>query len=570
MGDAPTDISIRLAYWGPPGSGKTASIERFAERSKTELPAPPRDPAQVRLPVVSFNSADGSTLLYDYFAFDMPVASAQLQIDLYALPGAPRHELARRMILSGTDGIIYVADGRDEKLEESQGGIRRLNESLRSTGRTLEGAAVVVQLNKCDLVHGADGARTFAAMGDYVSEKRISKASARTGEGIVATVKACAALVLLRERDAIEARRKGAPPPKIDVPPDLEEDVALAYKLYLRSFVGRESLGSPHSELFFGRVLLELGAVGEPELEEALRLRAQAIDLALGVSLEEVLKNKDMVDTERLARAHRVRSCAETIHEELLYGKLASEHEIVPFQRVKRASVVQSRRSFMHSLAHLLQRAGHLTREGHAEIVQHLLQVHQGELIREKRQLKAATKPREQVQQVLETKKAKPLFGTIALKHGFITAQQLEESLKEQRELRAKGERWFLGALMQRKGYLGADEITIICKVLEDEIANDHIEGYQIVAPLGRGAMALVYAAKQKNLDRIVALKVLDPKLWFDNEFIDRFVTEAKAAAQLNHTNIVQAFDVGTSNDYHYFAMEYVEGITLRELSTLR
>src|SRR5205085_9432616 len=95
--------------------------------------------------------------------------------------------------------------------------------------------------------------------------------------------------------------------------------------------------------------------------------------------------------------------------------------------RVKRALVVQSRRSFMHSLGHLLMRAGHLTREGHQKILTQLLQVHQGELMREKRQVKAAAKPREQAKVVGDTRKMRPLFGTIALRHGFVTEDQLDE-----------------------------------------------------------------------------------------------------------------------------------------------
>jgi serine/threonine-protein kinase len=568
MSDVPTEISIRLAYWGPPGTGKTASIEKFAERVRTELPN--RVEPMARLPVMSFNSPDGATLLYDYLAFDMGKlerANAELEIELLAFSGAPRHELARRMNLSGVDGIIFVADSRDEKLEETLAGLRRLDDALRGCGRALDSAAVLVQLGKQDLLHGNDGSRTLRAVTEMVGEKRIAKTSARTGDGVVTAVKLAAALALATERDSIEARRKGAPPPKVEVPPDLAEDIEIAYKLYLRSFAGRDALGSPHSELFFGRVLLELGAVGESELEEAIRLRAHAIDLTLGVSLEEVLKNKDMVDVERLTRAHRVRACAETIHEELLYGKLASEHGFVPFQRVKKALLIQSRRSFMHSLGHLLVRAGQLSRENHTKVTTLLLQVHTGELLREKQLLKAAAKPRDVAQRVSETRRLRPLFGTIAMRHGFVTDQQLDECVQEQKRLMDGGERWFLGALLQRKGYLGADEVTIICKALEDEIANDHIEGYQIVAPLGRGAMALVFAARQLNLDRVVALKVLDPKLAFDNDFIDRFVTEARAAARLNHPNIVQAYDVGTSKGYHYFAMEYVDGVTLRDLA---
>jgi serine/threonine-protein kinase len=118
---------------------------------------------------------------------------------------------------------------------------------------------------------------------------------------------------------------------------------------------------------------------------------------------------------------------------------------------------------------------------------------------------------------------------------------------------------------MRQKGVLSDEAIDIICRSLEEEISKNPIEGYEIIAPLGRGAMALVFQARQVNLDRRVALKVLDPKLWFDNDFVQRFVVEAKAAAKLNHPNIVQAYDVGTSRGYHYFAMEYVEGVTLSQ-----
>jgi tRNA A-37 threonylcarbamoyl transferase component Bud32 len=358
----------------------------------------------------------------------------------------------------------------------------------------------------------------------------------------------------------------GAARQRDDAPPELEEDIALAYRLYLRSFNGKEALDSPHSEIFFGKVLLELGAVAESELDEALRVRAQAIDLALGVSLEDVLLKKELVDQDRLARAHRIRAAAEVIHEELLFGKIASELDIVPFHKVKRALLVQSRRSFMHSLSHLLARAGALTSEGQHKAFVRLLQVHQGELMREKKEMKKkGAVPL--AKKIRESRRLRPLFGTIALQHGFITEGQLEECLRDQKELADRGERRFLGNLLQRKGYLGEEEIKVIVKALEDEIANDHVEGYRIISPLGRGAMALVYAAKQMNLDRVVALKVLDPRLPFmDADFIDRFMSEAKAAARLNHPNIVQAYDVGSSNGYHYFAMEYVEGVTLREL----
>ncbi len=89
------------------------------------------------------------------------------------------------------------------------------------------------------------------------------------------------------------------------------------------------------------------------------------------------------------------------------------------------------------------------------------------------------------------------------------------------------------------------------------------IPGYQIIEVVGSGAMATVYKARQLSLDRIVAIKVLPKRFSESPEYVERFYKEGKAAARLNHANIVQAFDVGEASGYHYFVMEYVEGHTL-------
>jgi serine/threonine-protein kinase len=92
---------------------------------------------------------------------------------------------------------------------------------------------------------------------------------------------------------------------------------------------------------------------------------------------------------------------------------------------------------------------------------------------------------------------------------------------------------------------------------------SQQIPGYQMLSKLGAGAMATVFKARQLSLDRIVAIKVLPRRLSENPEYVERFYREGKAAAKLNHPNIVQAIDVGEASGYHYFVMEYVEGHTL-------
>jgi parallel beta-helix repeat protein len=89
---------------------------------------------------------------------------------------------------------------------------------------------------------------------------------------------------------------------------------------------------------------------------------------------------------------------------------------------------------------------------------------------------------------------------------------------------------------------------------------------YQIVEELGRGGMAVVYRAYQPSLNRYVAIKVLPPQLGIDQQFVERFQREARAAARLRHPNIVVVHDVGHQDGIYYIVMEYLEGRTLKQV----
>ncbi len=98
-----------------------------------------------------------------------------------------------------------------------------------------------------------------------------------------------------------------------------------------------------------------------------------------------------------------------------------------------------------------------------------------------------------------------------------------------------------------------------------DEIALEFPELDQLQL-IGRGGMGAVYRARQKNLDRTVALKILPPQLLTGQTFAQRFAREAQAMARLNHPNIVTIHDFGRRGELFYFIMEFVDGLTLRQL----
>ena len=89
---------------------------------------------------------------------------------------------------------------------------------------------------------------------------------------------------------------------------------------------------------------------------------------------------------------------------------------------------------------------------------------------------------------------------------------------------------------------------------------------YRIIKELGGGGMAVVYLGQDMLLNRNVTVKVLREEYARDEDFVRRFRQEARAAASLNHPNIVSVFDVGHSGGQHYLVMEYVEGTSLKTL----
>src|ERR1043166_8451482 len=88
----------------------------------------------------------------------------------------------------------------------------------------------------------------------------------------------------------------------------------------------------------------------------------------------------------------------------------------------------------------------------------------------------------------------------------------------------------------------------------------EKIGHYTIISELGRGGMGVVYKAHEDSLNRFVAIKVLSDHLASDEQFLSRFLREARAAGALSHPNVIPIYFIGEDNGRHYFAMEYVSG----------
>jgi predicted Ser/Thr protein kinase len=93
-----------------------------------------------------------------------------------------------------------------------------------------------------------------------------------------------------------------------------------------------------------------------------------------------------------------------------------------------------------------------------------------------------------------------------------------------------------------------------------------HFPNLEIEELLGQGGMGAVYKARQRRLDRPVALKILPPEVAADPGFAERFTREARALARLSHPHIVAVHDFGEAGGMYYFLMEFVDGVNLRQM----
>src|SRR5258706_14032454 len=155
--------------------------------------------------------------------------------------------------------------------------------------------------------------------------------------------------------------------------------------------------------------------------------------------------------------------------------------------------------------------------------------------------------------------------GKAVVDMGLATRTEIEFCREQQKQSSDPNQRSLTDLLVDHQ-FITTNQAKRIRKSLEER-KSSQIPGYQLISKLGKGAMATVYKARQMGLDRIVAVKVLPKKLSDNPEFVDRFYKEGKAAARLSHNKIVQAIDVGCAPEgYHYFVMEYVEGLTLYDI----
>jgi signal recognition particle receptor subunit beta len=186
---ASREINCKIVYYGPGLCGKTTNLQYIFDST-----AP-----QSRGKMISLATETDRTLFFDFMPLELGnVRGFKTRFHLYTVPGQVFYDASRKLILKGVDGVVFVADSQEERMDANIESLYNLEENLRSQGYDLMKLPYALQLNKRDLpqiVSSADMAAELQRKGEPVVE-----AVASTGVGVFDTLKAVAKQVLTELR----------------------------------------------------------------------------------------------------------------------------------------------------------------------------------------------------------------------------------------------------------------------------------------------------------------------------------------------------------------------------------
>lgn len=179
------EINCKLVYYGPGLGGKTANLQWIYDHTGNAQKGK----------MISLATETDRTLFFDFLPLDLgTVRGFKTRIHLYTVPGQVFYEASRKLILKGADGVVFVADSQEERLDANLETLENLREHLREHKLDFNTIPYVLQLNKRDLpgvLPVAQLARHLQVKGEPVSE-----AVAVTGHGVFETLREVAKLVL--------------------------------------------------------------------------------------------------------------------------------------------------------------------------------------------------------------------------------------------------------------------------------------------------------------------------------------------------------------------------------------
>ena len=183
------EINCKIVYYGPGLGGKTTNLQYLYDITNAENKGK----------LISLATETDRTLFFDFLPIDLgQIRGLRTRFHLYTVPGQVFYDASRKLILRGVDGVVFVADSQEERLDANLESLSNLDQNLKEHGFDLGKVPYVLQLNKRDLPNAmpvTQLSRLLLTRGEPVFE-----AVAVKGEGILETLKAVARQVLVELR----------------------------------------------------------------------------------------------------------------------------------------------------------------------------------------------------------------------------------------------------------------------------------------------------------------------------------------------------------------------------------
>lgn len=190
------EIDAKIVYYGPGISGKTTNLQFIHQNLKPEQ----------RGKMVSLATEEERTLFFDFLPIELEsVRGFRTRFHLYTVPGQIYYGATRRAVLSGVDGVIFVADSQAERMEDNLMSLKDLEENLRYYGKKIETIPLVMQYNKRDLPNTSSVGELNQKLNRW--QAPYFEAIAISGKGVFETLTMACRLVLKAIEEGIEARR---------------------------------------------------------------------------------------------------------------------------------------------------------------------------------------------------------------------------------------------------------------------------------------------------------------------------------------------------------------------------
>jgi signal recognition particle receptor subunit beta len=186
---ASREINCKIVYYGPGLCGKTTNLQHIFEST-----AP-----QARGKLISLATETDRTLFFDFMPLELgTVRGFKTRFHLYTVPGQVFYDASRKLILKGVDGVVFVADSQEERMDANVESLYNLEENLQAQGYDLLKLPYVLQLNKRDLPNIIPVEELAAEL--RRKEEPVVEAVAASGDGVYDTLKAVAKQVLTELR----------------------------------------------------------------------------------------------------------------------------------------------------------------------------------------------------------------------------------------------------------------------------------------------------------------------------------------------------------------------------------